>query len=586
MAPRASPRFPFYALVSGALSALIAFLSTDPYLALVRSLVVFAAAVVLVRWAVARWGRSGGPPWLAWVFGGSALLCAVPVAALLVTDDPSAHWLSFALAVAALALAAVDRALPREPAPVRKALWVAVGLVALFGYPNFGHAHFGNTLHTWDAYHRYLTAKYQPELGLTQLYACTVVADVEAQRPPEPGARVTDLKHGGYIDAAVYTFDPDGACKSKFTAGRWEAFLADTAFFRGRVSERRWSELREDLGVHETPAWLAWSHGLASVFGPWPLVVLDGVWLALGAGVLFWAFGARGFAAGALLLGTNWALGFFYWTGGSLLRHEWLFLSIAAVCLLKKQRPALAGAALSGSALLIGFPLLMFGGPLLLAGDWAWKRTRLPPEWVRFFGGAAVALVLGAAVSTAWAGVGAWPQYFEDRATATPVTNHLGLGILLSYRENATGERLRDEAATDPWGAWKEARTKGLADTRVFQGVVVLMLLALLFTAVRRHATAPWLAVALSAGVVPLVLELTNFQYVLLVPLGAAAWLDRRVAGIAAALAAAGLYVSIAPAQYLSQWFDVQSAVLSALVIAAVAACWACFAWLKPDPDR
>ena len=43
------------------------------------------------------------------------------------------------------------------------------------------------------------------------------------------------------------------------------------------------------------------------------------------------------FALGLIMLGTNWASRFFYWTGGAMLRHDWLFFTVAVVCLLKKR---------------------------------------------------------------------------------------------------------------------------------------------------------------------------------------------------------------------------------------------------------
>ena len=38
-----------------------------------------------------------------------------------------------------------------------------------------------------------------------------------------------------------------------------------------------------------------------------------------------------------LMLGCNWASRFFYWTGGALLRHDWLFYTVAVVCLLRPR---------------------------------------------------------------------------------------------------------------------------------------------------------------------------------------------------------------------------------------------------------
>ena len=64
-----------------------------------------------------------------------------------------------------------------------------------------------------------------------------------------------------------------------------------------------------------------------------------------------WAFGWRTMAIATVFWGCN-APANFYWTGGAFLRQDWFFLLVAALCFAKKRYFALAGAALTWSALL------------------------------------------------------------------------------------------------------------------------------------------------------------------------------------------------------------------------------------------
>ena len=57
----------------------------------------------------------------------------------------------------------------------------------------------------------------------------------------------------------------------------------------------------------------------------------------------------------------------FYWTGGAFLRWDWLFYFVGGDCLVKKERPLLAGLFLGYSTLLRIFPVLTFSGPVLMA---------------------------------------------------------------------------------------------------------------------------------------------------------------------------------------------------------------------------
>ena len=74
----------------------------------------------------------------------------------------------------------------------------------------------------------------------------------------------------------------------------------------------------------------------------------------------------------------------FYWTGGALLRWDWLFYFVGGICLVKKEHPLLGGFFLGYSTLLRIFPVFVFTGPILVALRQLWGdapvRGRPPLE--------------------------------------------------------------------------------------------------------------------------------------------------------------------------------------------------------------
>ena len=90
----------------------------------------------------------------------------------------------------------------------------------------------------------------------------------------------------------------------------------------------------------------------------------------------------------------------FYWTGGAFLRQDWLFFLVAAVCCARKRKFALAGAALTWSALLRVFPVVLFGGVGLIMLFTLIRTRRFQRDQLRFVaGGAGGALLIPASIA-------------------------------------------------------------------------------------------------------------------------------------------------------------------------------------------
>src|SRR5690606_29742801 len=94
----------------------------------------------------------------------------------------------------------------------------------------------------------------------------------------------------------------------------------------------------------------------------------------------------------------------------------------------------------------------------------------------------------------------------------TPLTNHMGLRTVLSWRPWSNARHLKDETLVDPFQVWKEQR---LANFERVKPLFYLLNLALLWLVFRRSRNEePWFAASL-AGIVmiPAATELTCYYY-------------------------------------------------------------------------
>ena len=172
--------------------------------------------------------------------------------------------------------------------------------------------------------------------------------------------------------------------------------------------------MRRDHGYNPTPAWSAVARaamaglplraGTLSLFACYDLALLGLLFAALAR-----SFGPRVALLAALLFGTGY-LGRFSWTGGALLRHDWLAAVGFGVCALARGRPALAGACLGYAASVRLFPAALLVGPAALALRQLLSGER--PRWaLRLAQGFVAALALAlAAGSLAGRGPGAWGE--------------------------------------------------------------------------------------------------------------------------------------------------------------------------------
>jgi len=458
---------------------------------------------------------------------------------------------------------------------LRDAGLAAAGLAAALCWWNLFQPHFDpprsalGWVHFSDAFHYYMGPKYFRELGYFDLYECCAAAE-QRLGDGEQVARRTyrDLESNVTVSGRTLLANAR-RCEARFEPARWQLFVHDVEWFRSRMPG--WEGTMQDWGYNATPGWNllgSWLAGAGPVserrlallslldvpclLAMWALVAFSFGWRTMGVALIFW--------------GTNLAAGS-DWTGGSILRQEWLLASVAGVCLLHRQMPVAGGAAIAYATTLSIFPGFMALGIGLeaLVGWWRERRVRLDAEQRGLLIGAvlALALVLPLAAQSA-GGMRAWLDFAANiRTDMQPAPNNVGLPMLLSYDGDSRLRMLKLENRAAPARDWSEARKQTLERRTPLLFGILAAFLALFVAGTRRQ---PRFVVAiLGLGFAVLALELSCYYYAFLLLFGL---LWQRHAGIGLALCC----VSVASYLIHERWRDAEefSTWLSFVVVAFV----------------
>ncbi len=469
----------------------------------------------------------------------------------------------------------------------KRLVGITLALAAITGYFNgfkFGYPPY---YHRWDQYHYYMGAKYFPELGYTDLYKCGVVAQDDLGKMPWTGDHAWTGKAGrtSVVDMSKEVRDPDKKvrelggenllipgsvvltkdaerCRSKFSDGRWKEYKADIAFFRVTSGKGYWTDMQKDHGFNPPPVWtiagkifsdinpaqVNYMQFLASL----DLLYIIGMFVAL-----WWGFGWRVFAVGAIFWGCQ-ASAPFYWTGGAFLRQDWLFFSVLSIACMRKKHFKIAGAALVYAGLLRIFPGLVVIGTLVPTIAYALKHKKMHADHKQMLlGGTMAAAVLlgGGALIT---GTNSYKTFYEHTLQThdkTPLTNHMGLRVLIGHKfidlqtpglrtaeeaskaagEGASGvartlarvkwpiklstgkssghmQWVRDNRRLDPFEMWKKMRNERYHKYRYFAYALILGSL-FWFIAVVRRIKSLWIAQCLGQIFIILLSQLTCYYY-------------------------------------------------------------------------
>ena len=410
---------------------------------------------------------------------------------------------------------------------VREVALVLLAMVAGLAWWNFMQFHYLHYTHVSDTFHYYVGSKYFEELGYSRLYACTAIADAEAGTQTGVSDRLLRNLETNQLEPTTSTLANPDACKRHFDVDRWGMFTRDVGWFRDRVPMTRWHAIQRDHGYNPPPTWTALGGALAAL-----APASDGWILALGAidplllgamwAAVAWAFGWRALCVAAIFWGTNLFAGF-GWTGGSFLRQAWLVTSIGGICLLRRGRPASAGASLAVAASLRIFPAALLLGVALRA-LWSLigsRRRVLEADQLRF---AAGALAGWAAIFTvslvAVGGFEPWLEFVDNSRThlATPLKNHVGLKTVLAYDADHVDRLIQGGTAEDRYLEWRAARESRGAERIAPYCFLLTGFVILLLFAVRDQPD--WVAATLGIGLIPVAFELTNYYYAILLGYG------------------------------------------------------------------
>jgi hypothetical protein len=546
-------------------------------------------------------------------------------------NDASSRF-EMALALAALALVGWGLWLTKKGRDefrrkLRDRLLMVVGVLSFCAYWNFGSFHFGNYIHMWDTFHYYIGSKYFKELSYDRLYECVAVADSE-----EPGLKrrvelrkIMNLRTNMMVSTTDILADPVGRCKGHFTADRWADFKHDVAYFRNHHDIKRWEEAQTDHGYNGSPVWNIMGTTLTNMAPASDdqigfLTRIDPFFIFGICLMAWWAFGWRTMCVALAVFATNFPSRF-YWTGGSLLRWDWLFYLVGGICLVKKDRPILGGFFLGYTTLLRIFPLFVFFGPVLAIVRQLWgkvgafgpppprkegePRVPIPRPWwqpepwdtprelwsrvdqrfVRILAGAALSVAILVPISfVTSSGIAGYRAFAfnTNKHKETPLTNYMGLRTVIIYSPSEAGRNMKDDRQEDPWGPWKRQKVKTFHSRFPIYLIVAGGFVALLYQALRDAE--PWVACALGGMMMAVGVELTCYYYSFLFAI-TLLYSKRKEAGaiLLGATAITGI-IDWSPTRYIpdvkpwmnfkwSQWLDEQYMFMSIFTLAA-------FAWI------
>jgi len=446
-------------------------------------------------------------------------------------DEKTGNFLRVFFAVAAVGLLLWSWQLEESGrkklyAKPRRFALAFLGVMGVWGWFNYGNFHSGTFVHVWEHYHYYMGAKYFPELRYARLYECSAIAETEMGRTELVRKRmIRDIAETNLIGPTDDVLANPQRCKQHFTEARWQQFKTDVAFFVRRLGSR-WDDSQKDHGYNGTPWWNISGQLLANAVGPasertmFLLALLDPIFICVAFAFVWWAFGLEIFAVAATFFAVNFPSRY-YWNGGAFLRYDYLAYAIIGVCLLKKKKPAAGGAFLALTGALRLFPVFFAVGPAL-QGLWHLvKKKAMPTEHKRILVGAVVASALLVPASMVAAKGG--PEIFGEFAhntrkhSDTPLTNHMGLRTVISWRPWDNAKSLKDPRLDDPFKTWKEARLANYEQLKLLFVALNLAFVWAIWRATRDDAA--WVAAALSGTVLGVTAaELTCYYYAFLIP--------------------------------------------------------------------
>ncbi len=320
---------------------------------------------------------------------------------------------------------------------------VIIGLAVFFSFAvfhNLGTFRAGTFIHYGEMFHYYLGAKYFEELGYYELYNAVIVADAEQDNALAGIPLYTNLKDYQNTQRETALINVD-RIKNLFSEKRWKAYKHDVSFFKKAIGAPRSPALYSLLMDHGYNASPASTFVLSILTNVIPvtqirlLAVLDVLLVSTMIALVFRTFGFDMGALFSIYFFVN-ALNDQGHISGSLLRYDWLFYIVVAVCLLEKGRFASSSFFLTLSTMMKVFPVVLFYG-IGVAIFRKVKTTRtVDKKYIRFVLAAVVTGLVLFLLPAVYFGsaLRPWKDFSTNMAlhNSGMYVNHLGLrGIVL-----------------------------------------------------------------------------------------------------------------------------------------------------------
>jgi hypothetical protein len=453
-----------------------------------------------------------------------------------------------------------------------------LAFIALACFFNLGRAQFYDAklrkpsyIHNYDMRVYFPVAKYFHELKYDGLYLASVEAFIENT----PGASVHTLANVELRDLRTHEMrrvsevaDQIQTISQRFSPARWDEFKRDMRYFHETMG-RDYITTLTDHGGNATPVWLMVAHAMyanatASNGLLFATGLLDPLLVLLLAFVIGRTFGVRTAFVSLIVFGAN----DFYMFGtdwaGSTLRNDWMVALGLGVCALKVRRWYLGGVLLAYAGLIRAFPAMAVFGLAVPPVWWMFDQWRTQGQWpslrafarahegtLRALAGAAVAVVVLVALSSALLSPSAWIGWSKKAATLTSGyhVNHISYHSLVST----------DYETWELMEGWTHSFVRIALYALGIAGFSVLTLRA-------ERDRPPHHAALMTMFLIPVVFYAANyyFHYVFLLPLLAVTdgttRRDARIWGVLLAMCAAEYPATVAAT--LSAHFVTESMVL------------------------
>jgi hypothetical protein len=260
-----------------------------------------------------------------------------------------------------------------------KGAFIVIAGLMVFAWCNYGQFH----VHHWEQFHFYLGAKYQKEVGWFDLYKAAVLADAETTHR----ISVQQIRDNSTFELVPIqtAFADHDRILNNFGPERWEEFKRDwLQLMQQPIDVNR---VVQDHGNSNSPAWSFIAHPIAELVpfthdGQVFIALLDFLLMAVMWWFIWKTFDWRYACIGLVL----WAAppNVFDYLGGSFLRWDWLFCLGLAICFMKREQWAIAGALFGYAVASKLFPL-WFGVALgMRAVLTVWREGKVPEKYRRF----------------------------------------------------------------------------------------------------------------------------------------------------------------------------------------------------------